>query len=443
MLAAPLISGPYRVPKLAWRATQLYTNTCGKAAYRGPWMMETTAREQFDRRRRPRDRRRPARAAAPQRAPPHRAALHLAGRPAHRPRVARGDARAGRRRDRLRRVPRRAAGRGAATAASSASASPSTWSRRPTVGPYNNEPVHIRIATRRPGRRVPRVGRPRPGARDHHRTAHRRVPRRARRRRLRAPGRHRVDAVRRGHRRQPQRPHDRCGRARARRRCCKEKVFAIAGHLLEAAPEDLEIAERVISVKGTPAKQVTLAQVAQTAYQGSSTLPPEIDPVLEVVHRYAAPPGMWSNACARLHRGGRPRHGHGRDPPLRRGRGLRADDQPEHRRGPDRRRRRAGHRRGALRAQRVRRGRQPAGVDVPRLPAADGRRDPRRRVPPHGDAGRRPPAASRAWARAAPSALPPAVFNAVADALAQVGATITDQPAGPDQVLAALRAASR
>ena len=29
--------------RLAWRATQLYTNTCGKAAYRGPWMMETTA----------------------------------------------------------------------------------------------------------------------------------------------------------------------------------------------------------------------------------------------------------------------------------------------------------------------------------------------------------------------------------------------------------------
>ena len=38
---------------------------------------------------------------------------------------------------------------------------------------------------------------------------------------------------------------------------------------------------------------------------------------------------------------------------------------------------------------------------------------------------------------------PAAVFNAVADALAQVGATITDQPAGPDQVLAALRAAPR
>ncbi len=36
---------------------------------------------------------------------------------------------------------------------------------------------------------------------------------------------------------------------------------------------------------------------------------------------------------------------------------------------------------------------------------------------------------------------PPAVFNAVADTLAQRGATITDQPLDPSRVLAALRAA--
>jgi carbon-monoxide dehydrogenase large subunit len=36
---------------------------------------------------------------------------------------------------------------------------------------------------------------------------------------------------------------------------------------------------------------------------------------------------------------------------------------------------------------------------------------------------------------------PPAVFNAVADALAQVGATVTDQPLDPSTVLAALTAA--
>ena len=47
MLAGMLFTGPYRVPHLAWAARRVYTNTCGKAAYRGPWMMETTAREQM------------------------------------------------------------------------------------------------------------------------------------------------------------------------------------------------------------------------------------------------------------------------------------------------------------------------------------------------------------------------------------------------------------
>ena len=42
-----LYSGPYRMNHLGWSSTQVWTNTCGKAAYRGPWMMETTAREQM------------------------------------------------------------------------------------------------------------------------------------------------------------------------------------------------------------------------------------------------------------------------------------------------------------------------------------------------------------------------------------------------------------
>ncbi len=41
-LVGMLITGPYRVPHLAWESTAIYTNTCGSASYRGPWMMETT-----------------------------------------------------------------------------------------------------------------------------------------------------------------------------------------------------------------------------------------------------------------------------------------------------------------------------------------------------------------------------------------------------------------
>jgi carbon-monoxide dehydrogenase large subunit len=76
----------------------------------------------------------------------------------------------------------------------------------------------------------------------------------------------------------------------------REKVVAIAAHLLEASPDDLEVAEGVVSVKGTPTKAVPVSQVANTAYQQSATLPPELDSLLDVVHRSMAPATMWSNA---------------------------------------------------------------------------------------------------------------------------------------------------
>ena len=37
--------GPYRVPKATFRSRTIYTNTVGRAAYRGPWQFETLARE--------------------------------------------------------------------------------------------------------------------------------------------------------------------------------------------------------------------------------------------------------------------------------------------------------------------------------------------------------------------------------------------------------------
>ena len=39
--------GPYRIAALSWVARAAWTNTCARGAYRGPWMMETTAREQM------------------------------------------------------------------------------------------------------------------------------------------------------------------------------------------------------------------------------------------------------------------------------------------------------------------------------------------------------------------------------------------------------------
>ena len=40
-----LLPGPYKIPRLGFTMTMVWTNTMGKGAYRGPWMFETTARE--------------------------------------------------------------------------------------------------------------------------------------------------------------------------------------------------------------------------------------------------------------------------------------------------------------------------------------------------------------------------------------------------------------
>jgi len=77
----------------------------------------------------------------------------------------------------------------------------------------------------------------------------------------------------------------------------REKVVQIAAHLLEAAPEDLEMQDGNITVRGTPAKGVTLADVAQVAINAPGELPPEITPGLEATVSYQAPPVTWSNAC--------------------------------------------------------------------------------------------------------------------------------------------------
>ena len=163
----------------------------------------------------------------------------------------------------------------------------------------------------------------------------------------------------------------------------RDKVVAIAAHLLEASPDDLEVAEGTVSVKGTPTKSVPVQQVAWAAYQQSGTLPPELDRTLEVVHRSVAPTNMWSNAA------------HGAtvevDPDTGKVEILRyvvSEDcgrmiNPNIVDGQVHGGVAQGIGGAALRAQRLRRRRQPAGVDVHGLPAADRARDPHHRHLPH------------------------------------------------------------
>jgi carbon-monoxide dehydrogenase large subunit len=77
----------------------------------------------------------------------------------------------------------------------------------------------------------------------------------------------------------------------------RDKATQIAAHLLEAAPEDLESQDGRLSVRGTPTRGVTLADVARVALNVPLELPPGITPGLEATVTYQAPPITWSNAC--------------------------------------------------------------------------------------------------------------------------------------------------
>jgi carbon-monoxide dehydrogenase large subunit len=88
------------------------------------------------------------------------------------------------------------------------------------------------------------------------------------------------------------------GAAQSASTTLREKVVAVAAHLLEAAPEDLEVAGSVVSVRGTPAKSLSFAELAATAYLNPPAMPPGMDAGLESSTRFSPPaPFTWSNAC--------------------------------------------------------------------------------------------------------------------------------------------------
>jgi carbon-monoxide dehydrogenase large subunit len=78
-----------------------------------------------------------------------------------------------------------------------------------------------------------------------------------------------------------------------------ERVKAIAGHLLEAAPTDLELADGDVRVTGTD-HAMTLQEVAHAWYRQPQRMPPDIDPSgLETTAGYKAvrDTGTFSYAC--------------------------------------------------------------------------------------------------------------------------------------------------
>jgi aerobic carbon-monoxide dehydrogenase large subunit len=78
----------------------------------------------------------------------------------------------------------------------------------------------------------------------------------------------------------------------------RAKVVQIAAHQLEASPDDLEVSDGIASVRGTPTKAKTIAEIAHSAYLDLGSLPPGMEPGLEVLRRYKCDmPFVFSNAC--------------------------------------------------------------------------------------------------------------------------------------------------
>jgi len=71
----------------------------------------------------------------------------------------------------------------------------------------------------------------------------------------------------------------------------RERLVAVAAHKLEAAPEDIELAGSRASVHGTPDVGVSFASLARMAYFEPQSLPQGVPPGLEASARYTARTG--------------------------------------------------------------------------------------------------------------------------------------------------------
>ncbi len=78
----------------------------------------------------------------------------------------------------------------------------------------------------------------------------------------------------------------------------REKALAVAAGMLEARPEDLELAGGQIFVAGTPARSVPLGEVAAAANPLRGTIPQEWEgPGLEAARYFAPPRGSFAGGC--------------------------------------------------------------------------------------------------------------------------------------------------
>jgi carbon-monoxide dehydrogenase large subunit len=69
-------------------------------------------------------------------------------------------------------------------------------------------------------------------------------------------------------------------------RAVRERILQIAAHVLEAAVEDLDLADGRVAVRGAPGREVTVAAVARIAHLETHRLPAALEPGLDATRFY-------------------------------------------------------------------------------------------------------------------------------------------------------------
>jgi carbon-monoxide dehydrogenase large subunit len=86
------------------------------------------------------------------------------------------------------------------------------------------------------------------------------------------------------------------GAAMLASRAVREKALLIAAHRLEADVHDLDMADGVAWVRGSPDRRVTMSEIARSAYAGTKRLPKGMEPGLEATRFYDPYVGTAANA---------------------------------------------------------------------------------------------------------------------------------------------------
>jgi carbon-monoxide dehydrogenase large subunit len=77
----------------------------------------------------------------------------------------------------------------------------------------------------------------------------------------------------------------------------RDRIVSIAAHEFEAAPDDIELTGSSAHVRGSPTKTMSLRDIADIAYFKTHKLPPDVPAGLEASSRYRAQaPIIWANA---------------------------------------------------------------------------------------------------------------------------------------------------